>query len=176
MIVAGVDSSLRSTGIAIVDLGVGVIETRNVQGAEVKKTAPFQEHVDRMTGMHKTVMLALEDVDVVAIENLSFGSQGNARTELAGLWWLLRTSLETCGVRVVEVAPQERAKYATGNGRADKHDVLAAVRAEYPDADVPNHDVADAIALAARLARLMGEPIDRDMEWRVGAGMKGMGA
>lgn len=166
MIVAGVDASLRSTGIAIVDLGVGVIETRNIKGPKVSDTAPFQEHVDRMVDMHKRVMLVIEDVDAVAIENLSFGSQGDARTELAGLWWLLRTSLETCGVRVVEVAPQTRAKYATGSGRADKHDVLSAVRAEFPDADVPNHDVADAVALAASLARSMGEPIDVEREWR----------
>lgn len=176
MIVAGVDASLRSTGVAIVDTSVGVIETRNVKGPALTRDADLHQRSTRIDAMHAQVMPIVEDVDVVAIEGLSFGSAGNVRDQLAGLWWSLVLSLRACGVEVVVVAPQVRAKYATGSGAAKKHEVLAAVRAEFPDADVPNHDVADAVALAAWGARSIGEPVDRDMEWRVGAEMKGMGA
>lgn len=172
MIIAGVDSSLRSTGIAIIDPSVGVIETRNVKGPALPQQSTVDERRDRIDDMHRRVMLVIEDVDVAVIEGLSFGSQGNVRDQLAGLWWSLVLSLEACGVQVVVVTPQQRAKYATGSGSAGKHDVLAAVRQEHPDADVPNHDVADAVALAAWGARSVGEPVDRDMEWRVGAELK----
>lgn len=176
MIVAGVDSSLRSTGIAIIDPSVGVIETRNIKGPELPKQSTVEDRRDRIDAMHGRVMVVIEDVDLVVIEGLSFGSTGNVRDQLAGLWWSLVLSLKAMGVEVLVVTPQQRAKYATGSGGADKHDVLAAIRAEHPDADVPNHDVADAVALAAWGARSIGEPVDRDMEWRVGAEMKGMGA
>lgn len=176
MIVAGVDASLLSTGVAIIDPSVGVIETRNIKGPSLPKGSGVEDRRDRIDAMHARVMLAIEDVDVVAIEGLSFGSVGNVRDQLAGLWWSLVLSLKACGVDVVVVSPQQRAKYATGSGAADKHDVLSAVRAEYPDADVPNHDVADAVALAAWGARSVGEPVDEDKEWRVGAELRGAGA
>ena len=58
------------------------------------------------------------------------------------------------------VPPKTRAKYATGNGGADKRAVLAAVRAAYPQFTIRNDNEADAVVLAAIGARSLGHPID----------------
>ena len=58
------------------------------------------------------------------------------------------------------VPASSRAKYATGRGNAGKDEVLLAVSRRYPHAPIVNNDQADAVALAAMGARLLGEPIE----------------
>ena len=51
-------------------------------------------------------------------------------------------------------------KHATGKGNAGKDEVLLAVSRRYPHAPIVNNDQADAVALAAMGARLLGEPVE----------------
>jgi len=61
---------------------------------------------------------------------------------------------------VVAVHPMTRAKYATGKGRASKPEVLAAMRAKFPDQVIADDNEADALALCAMGSRFLGYPID----------------
>lgn len=69
--------------------------------------------------------------------------------------------LGTRNVPVAQVAPTQRAKYATGSGRAEKKVVLAAAKELY-GLDFPTDDEADAAILAAIGSRYLGEPCESD--------------
>jgi hypothetical protein len=81
----------------------------------------------------------------------------------SGLWWLVVNGLFANDVPVVEITPNQRAKYATGKGTDDKDKVLAAVIRRYPDVDVTGNDVADALALAAMGRRRLGRPLEESL-------------
>lgn len=154
----GVDPSLTGTGIAIVRDGK-VIDW-NRYGYSLKQTATLEEKAERMMHVLKGVLLAQgRHVDVIVIEGLSFGSKGQSTRDLAGLWWYLVCSLRQRGYTVLTRSPQQRAKYATGNGRAKKAEVVAAVNETY-GLDLKDDNIADAIVLAAMGARVYGDPAD----------------
>lgn len=89
------------------------------------------------------------------IEAPSYGSRHGAASEREWLRGMLVDQLLARGP-VAEIAPTTRALLATGNGRADKRQVLEAVRASHPVASVSSHDVADAVTLAAAGAHRLG--------------------
>lgn len=164
MYILGVDPSLTSTGIAWLDTDTGEWGTYRVQ------TRPDGgDRADQWFRM-RTVADAVKShavgqvvVDLVVIEGLA--TYGHNAGLLAGLWWQVVGPLVALDIEVLTVAPATRAKYAAGSGRASKSDVLSAVRETYPAADVPGHDIADAVALAALGARVKGFPVEIDRGW-----------
>ena len=54
------------------------------------------------------------------------------------------------------MAPQSRAKYATGRGNAPKDQVLAATIKRYPHLDIIDNNAADAVLLASAGLRVLG--------------------
>jgi Holliday junction resolvasome RuvABC endonuclease subunit len=87
-------------------------------------------------------------IDLSVIEAPSYGSKGGSVHEREWLRGMLIDQLCARGP-VVEIAPSRRALLATGNGRADKKEVLE-------DVSVSCHDVADAVALATAGAHRLG--------------------
>lgn len=167
MYILGVDPSLSSTGLAWLDTDEPEWITSRVRTLPPSAGADrLHEQARRMSRIAGEVREKVNGahgvwVDLVVIEGLSMGSHGNATRDLAGLWWLIvRELVVRTSAELMVVAPATRAKYATGSGRASKSDVLAAVRETYPRADVPGHDVADAVALAALGARVKGFPVE----------------
>lgn len=157
--ILGVDPSLTSTGIAWLDTDSGEWVTERVRTSKHDGTrADYWSRMRMIGGAVKARAFDGVPVDLVVIEGLA--TYGHNAGLLAALWWQIVGPLEADGVEVVAVAPATRAKYASGSGRASKSDVLAAVRATYPAADVPGHDIADACALAALGARLKGFPVE----------------
>lgn len=172
MIVLGVDSSLVSTGLALLDTDVPEWLTDRVRSAATETVRDQARRLRviarRIVEWTATVDPPFATADLIVIEGPSFGSR-NGAVLLGGLWW--RVVDELCqafpAAEVLVVPPNTRALYATGDGHAKKPAVLACVRAEYDTADVPNHDVADAVALAALGARVLGVPVDGDVSYRV---------
>ena len=169
MIVAGIDSSLTSTGLAAVDTEARDSEAlrwalRRVPTKAVPGLAGLDSHAQRMGTIAQTVedFLQEQQPDVVAIEGLSMASLGNATRDLAGLWWVIVTRLARAGFHdLVVVAPSTRAKYATGDGRAKKPEVVDGIVAAHGlTLKRFEHDVADAVALAALGARRAGAPVE----------------
>lgn len=165
VVVAGIDLSLASTGLALATWHDGVRE-QDIQRIQSKGQAgaTLTQRRDRLHRLCAAISDRAGCADLVVIEGPSYGTsreQAAARHDRSGLWWLLVDNLvETFGSRVAEVPPSVRAKYATGVGNAGKDAVLAAAVKRYPDWDITGNDVADAVILAAMGARHLGHPID----------------
>ena len=159
MRVAGIDLSLTSTGIAVADTGRVTLHRVCTSG---KATASLSERWLRLDDIATQVEDTVgRRVDLVVVEGPSLGQARQGGThDRAGLWWLVMDRLHEAGLRVVEVPPSVRAKYATGAGNAGKDAVLAAVCRRYPTVEVTGNDVADALVLASMGARHMGAPLE----------------
>lgn len=150
MATIGLDLSLTSTGLALVQDGE-VIDTANIK-SKGKKGATYDEWFARIERVHADTRRALQPwydthaIDLGVIEAPSFGSKFGNPHERAGLWWRVYKDLTFWGIPIKTLAPKSRAKYITGNGNADKDEVLAAARERW--GEIPNHDIADAVGLA----------------------------
>lgn len=183
MKVAGLDISLRSTGLAIIDdTGPATITTTRVLSEPVKRpdglTPTLEQRRDRLAvarartiqllGGHRPGYRGISALpELVIVEGPSYGSAQGAH-EMGGNWWMLVDQLLGLGVPVVEVSPPQVKQYATGSGstsgktKVTKEMVIAAVQANYGDAgaSIRQNDEADALILAAIGARHLGRPIE----------------
>lgn len=163
--VLGVDPSLTRSGCALVTWHPGT-DFPGPSWATWEGRASKPE-VENAATMRRRIRVMLQQIlapvpvrlDLSVIEGPSMGSRhAGLADERSGLRWMLIDQLCARGP-VVVITPGKRAVLAAGHGRAGKPDVLAAVRAMVPDARVPNHDVADAVALAAAGAYHLGLPM-----------------
>ena len=162
MIVAGIDPSLTSTGVAVVDTQDRLTIATHTVASKGRRDASWRERWERGVDLAADIgALVPRDSELVVVEapTLSQGRQGG-HLDRHGLWWALYGNLTRAGHDVLVVPASSRAKYATGRGNAGKDEVLLAVSRRYPQAPIVNNDQADAVALAAMGARLLGEPIE----------------
>lgn len=166
MIVLGVDLSLTATGLARVDWPDGVARLAHIDMATVG-SKPSGSSIEARSGrLVRLVDGCLEFMvpgGLVVMESPAYSRQAGARHERSGLWWSVARASLDMGCRVVEVSPTARARYATGKGNASKREVVDAIEARY-GVRVANDNEADAVALAAIGARLIGFPVERDAE------------
>jgi Holliday junction resolvasome RuvABC endonuclease subunit len=158
MIAVGIDPSLTCTGVASVDVEQGVWRTGRAKTEKCAETVPMVRRRLRLA-LARTMALVPERFDVCVIEKPSEHSQLGQHNARVGLYWFLVDQLVPRGL-VLAVGPTTRAKYATGDGRSKKPEVLEAVRRSVPAAEVPDHNVADAVALALMGARYLHRPLD----------------
>lgn len=164
MRVIGLDLSLTSTGIALIENG-RLTDVGNVK-SKGRKTDTYADHLKRIDMIVDDVVLFWyrENLpDLAVLESPSYGSRFGSAHERAGLWWATYAALSVAGIPIATVAPPTRAKYITGDGRAKKDVVLAhAIEAYVRDSGprITNDDIADATGLAAMGARHLGEPVE----------------
>jgi crossover junction endodeoxyribonuclease RuvC len=165
-VILGVDSSLTGTGLARLNTAH---PAQPWAVHRLKTNAPTVASHDathrRIIGIAKGIThFANGDPDLVVMEAPAYSSITGRVHERAGLWWLtydhMREEFGT-DVPVLVVEPNVRIKYATGNGRSGKDEVMIAAVKRYPAAEITNNDEADAVILAAMGARLMGEPVEQ---------------
>lgn len=161
MSVMGIDLSLKCTGIAI--LAPGILETHTVRSAG-KEDASLAHRASRLRFIAVQVELHVINFKprLVVIEGPSYGSKNGHAHDRSGLWWMVVSPLRQRGIHVTEVPPTCRAKYATGNGAAGKHEVLSAAQTRW-GYEGTNHNEADAVILAAMGARHLGCIKDDDL-------------
>lgn len=153
-VAVGIDPSLACTGLALIDIATGDITTRRVRTFDAGST--LRARRDRLRQAITGILTPIPArIGVTVIETPSHRHQYGAQNERSALFWWLVDQLVARGP-VVEAAPSQRAKLATGNGRSGKDDVVAAVRAAHPDVHVPDDNVADALALADAGAHWLG--------------------
>ena len=159
MRIIGIDPSLTATGIAIIEDGEWTmldVLKNNLRG---------HERMDYITSNLAELFVTLKAGDVVVMEGPSFNSQGQRSHELAGMWWLIRQEMWYYpDITVVIVSPNTRAKYASGRGNANKIDVYAAVQEQFPDLEIKDHNVGDAIILASMGARRYMSAVDDKLD------------
>lgn len=153
--IIGLDLSLTATGIATMDkaskLDVHTVTTRKTGHERLNHILDTIE--DRVGGYERAW-------DLVVVEGASYASQGSARWQLAELHGLVKHQLWLQSLPYVLVAPQARAKYATGRGNAGKDEVLLAVDRRYGHLiRVGDNNSADALVLVAMAADHYGQPL-----------------
>lgn len=150
MIVAGVDLSLTSTGIAL----VSTEEALRPETLRVRTKPTDGSTLQRMRVVVAETFAAVRQARYVVIEGLSFGSHGSATRDLAGLWWLMVDVLasaerEALGRGLGIVAPDTLKLWATGSGRASKAEVRDHITRRWHLQERITHDEADALTLAS---------------------------
>ncbi len=131
MIVLAIDQSLTCTGVCIQRMdsstrAVHLIHTEAIQRIKTGSECGYMDTVLRSQGIAQRLWDLFHDYkcDHVVFEGLSFGSRGDATRNLAMLLGIILAKLNT---DFFSVAPTTLKKFATGNGRADKKAMLAAI-------------------------------------------------
>jgi crossover junction endodeoxyribonuclease RuvC len=155
--VAGVDLSLTSTGVCILQPD-GVVKLITIPGRSIprKETPTLRRRWERI---HNTID-ALADIvgscDLIVIEASAYAAGGATTVDQHGMWWNTVDRLHLFLDNIVVVSPTTRGKWATGSGRADKAAVAAAMARRLPEVTFANSDEADAAALAYMGAQWLG--------------------
>jgi Holliday junction resolvasome RuvABC endonuclease subunit len=144
--IAGIDASLKATGLALPDLTFATISP-----------APSLTGYRRHRSVVQRILVALTDtgVELAIFEDYAQHSPGAlALIRAAELQGILRTELTDQGIPFATVPPLTLKKYATDNGRATKDELFDAARAAIgrtwdPERLPINNDEADAYWLRA---------------------------
>lgn len=150
--IVGVDLSLRATGVATSTFAITIC-------SDGEHDATYQQRDQRLSYIRRNVLQSTAAADLVVIEGPSYGSTGGSAFDRAGLFWLVYRGLAHRDIPVVVVSPKTRAKYATGNGNADKDAVLVAAVRRFPNVGVTGNNAADALILAAMGYDHYGSPL-----------------
>lgn len=156
MIIAGLDLSLTSTGVAVLHADQELGNTITLHRLQPRKRTGHE----RLDWILSAVGKLVDEADVVAVEGPSYGSTGGSQHERGGLWWLVtHVLLWSCQTPYVTITPSQLKKYATGAGNAGKDTVLAATVRRYQDVSIDGNDTADALVLVAMTAGHYGFPL-----------------
>lgn len=161
--VIGIDASLASTGVAVhYPDGRIVVDHIATKG---KRDETLADRRNRIRLIANGLKEFWGTADLVVMEGPAGAAPGGSTWDRAGLWWAIVDRVgQYCPV--VVVAPTTRAKWATGNGGADKAAVAVAMARRAPDVEMTNSDEADALALAWMGAQWIGwRPIRTEVEW-----------
>lgn len=142
----GLDLSLTATGVAVWDQ-----ENQRVTYTKVITTSKqsHPEDDERYWYITKKIMQVITEHNLqgIAIEAPAFQGMEKRPSELAGV---VKVVLYRHGYDYILVAPNTLKKYATGNGRADKPEMVR--WAQKFDPNITNHNIADALHLARYVA------------------------
>ncbi|WP_230670939.1 hypothetical protein [Rathayibacter sp. Leaf248] len=158
MNVSGIDSSLTACGLARHVEGerlvTAVVRTRK-QGEDLRAQS------DRIEYVAARALEWLPTSGLFVIETPPPMLTGGLAVERHALYYLIVRVLLRRG-QVMTVSQATRAMYATGSGKAKKPEVLAAMRAAFPDVRVSDDNAADALALLAMGSRNLGRPLEAE--------------
>jgi Holliday junction resolvasome RuvABC endonuclease subunit len=145
--VAGLDLSLRSTGLAILNLAGGGNLCNKWSGCALSNKLRGVERLQWIRDEIDIWLLSgLHNPDLVAIEGPSYGSTHRAM-DIGELGGIVAVLLEDAHVPVIYVAPTQLKKFVAGNGAAKKETMLRSVGRKY-GVKTTNDDIADAVGLA----------------------------
>lgn len=132
----GIDQSLTCTGVVITKVYDNgdreVTFSTSIMTQKDPKLPPLADTLVRAKDIANQLLEIIEiwKPDLIGLENLSYGSVGNATRNLAILFGVICTTLGIDEPKVVP--PTTLKKFATGNGKATKADMLNAVQKEDP--------------------------------------------
>ncbi|MBB2957302.1 hypothetical protein [Pseudoclavibacter helvolus] len=161
MLVTGLDLSLTGSGVVTIRRTTEGwrFAKHLVESKSLPKGASLEQWAARQVSIADQVIAATPP-GLIVIEAPSHGSKFGNPHERAGVWWRVVHALVARGDRIASVSPATRAKYATGSGTAKKPAVVAALRESIPAAAITDHNLADALALAALGWRHLGVPVE----------------
>lgn len=174
----GLDTSLARTGWSTARVGHdvrpeirhGIIPTPSVKLSGADYYPETLARIRRIGGrVLREIRAGRQDGDpmIVAFEGPAMESNSGQADARAGLRWILYNIIEREADAVVIIPPANLKQYLTGKGGgplADKPAIVAAVQRAYPDQWVTDDNEADAIGLAAMLARQLNYPLEASVQ------------
>lgn len=117
MISLGIDQSYTSTGIVI-------ISDDNIE-AQTISSSTDDDWFGRAIYVADQVLTIIDNInpDIICMEDLAFGSVGNATRNLAGLQFTIVCAIRRTNRSVILVPPTTLKKFATGKGNSKKTDM-----------------------------------------------------
>lgn len=154
--VLGLDQSYTSTGAVVMNARkevewMGIVTTK-------KQTDDPQEIFHRARSIVQEISNIMEqhDIDFVSIEQLAYGSVGDATRNLAGLQFMIINMLIERGIPFMTVPPTSLKKYASGKGNCGKEEMFESLPVDIKG-EIGKHpkskgryDLADAYWLASK--------------------------
>lgn len=153
--VAGLDLSLKATGISIITDGA---HTWTVKSASIPNATLIQRR-DRINLIVSQVAGLVERAEIVVLEGPSYGSNSVGSWDRAWLYGAVVDKLLTRGHRIAVAAPTVVKKFAAGTGNADKTAVAVGMSKLWPYVVARNDNEWDALALATMGAQRLGLPV-----------------
>jgi Holliday junction resolvasome RuvABC endonuclease subunit len=170
--ILGVDPSITSTGLAILEGTTPVWRYHwGIDGHNTDGTVRRNQNI-RAVASHIGKVLATQQFDFASIEGRAHGARYGNPGEREALRQAIIGTLDVRKIPMAFVNPSTRALWVTGNGRAEKSEVLAAVRSWWPGKYIANDDEADAMVLALMLAMKLGEPMPFEVTQRHRGGLE----
>jgi crossover junction endodeoxyribonuclease RuvC len=121
--IVGIDPSLTGTGICTM-LTASLQFPGFTQEHQTSLIKPATKSgPERLIEIRDRVASFIQEADIVVIEGYSFGSKGAGVFQTAELGGVLRVMIREQGKWMVEVAPTQLKKFATGKGNAKKEEV-----------------------------------------------------
>jgi crossover junction endodeoxyribonuclease RuvC len=161
--IIGIDTSLTSTGLAVV--GDRLCTTMRVESAPPKRAKgdktpiPIEQRRRRIRDIVDRIhaWAPCELTTLAVIEGPSYSSTGTSTWDRAWLWGAVIDRLLADDIPVALAPPAVRAKWATGSGVAGKSPVAVHLSRMWPDVDPGiSDDEWDALALASMGAQHLG--------------------
>lgn len=160
MIIAGIDPSLTSAGVAV--LVDGHPKPLSHHGFPGHNGASYQQRNRRgrwTAAQIRDAAFAHGKPDLAVIEAQPQHIQGQGIADRSYLWGKIFETFDWPGVPVVAVNPKTLKVWVTGRGNASKAEMVEAVQAWFPTLPIACDDEADALALALVGAHHLDEPM-----------------
>jgi crossover junction endodeoxyribonuclease RuvC len=145
----GIDPSFAGTGVVILDRQGKIVEQKEISTKKVHGNNYDIESrmLDIGYQVEGFISKYLDKIQVGYIEEISFGSAGEASAQLAALNYHIRISLLNLKIIFYTISPGQLKKYITGNGQAKKNLMLKEVFKRW-QVDFNSDNLADAYSLA----------------------------
>jgi len=147
MKVLGIDTSLRSTGYAVVESQgsrLVAIEYGNI------RNAPKLPLTACLKNIHAKIAELIEahHPEVVAIEQVIYGKNAGTMLVLGEARGAVLTAAANAGIPAYEYEPRRMKKAVCGNGLAEKEQIQRMIKVLFNLQELPQNDAADALGLA----------------------------
>lgn len=170
MLIAGVDLSLRETGLAVVH------EDGEPSILKIIKSNPKFSIEQRITMINNTVYEWIKSphLKIVYIEGLALAARGQRLAQIAGLHYHLRVKLYNCGIPFKTKTPTQLKKFVI-KGSAKKEQMLLHCYKRW-GIEFDNNNLCDAYCLARMALENVTNPKRKARKSdSKGAGSKGSG-
>jgi Holliday junction resolvasome RuvABC endonuclease subunit len=146
-IIAGVDPALDVTGIVIYRPDDGLYKSHTIAG---NGKGPA-----RLVGIRNEILSLVKSADLVAIEDYFFSEKYGNASELGELHGVIKVGLYEADRRFIKVPPIYLKRYATGDSKAKKDQIMLAAYKRWGVDFATNHEC-DAFVLAKIGAAVIG--------------------
>ena len=148
MVILGIDPGIERTGFGVINVDAAGAKPLDFGRIRTAKTLPFATRLRELTGDLTSIILKWRP-DYAAVEELFFSKNTKTAMTVAHARGVVLELLEEHGIPVIELNPGTVKQSITGNGRADKTQVMRMIkRLLNISQPLAYDDVADALAVA----------------------------